>query len=69
MTVTTAKYNKESQQSKILSANNDLITAMKQSFEFWHHTYGDSLINYPLVWKNALDANSEIKLLFVDIAI
>ena len=33
---------------------------MKQSFEFWHDAYGDSLINYPLVWKKALDTNSQI---------
>ena len=47
-------------QSKILSANNDLLENMKQSFEFWHKIYDDSFINYPLVWKKALESNSEI---------
>lgn len=59
MTDTTEKE-KDSLHSKVLSANNDLIDAMKQSFEFWHDTYGNSLINYPLVWKKALDTNSQI---------
>ncbi len=38
MTVTTKKE-KGSSQSKILFANNDVIDAMKQSFEFWHDTH------------------------------
>ncbi|MGI9566858.1 MAG: hypothetical protein ACR2LL_07590 [Nitrosopumilus sp.] len=33
---------------------------MKQSFEFWHNNYIDSPLNYPLVWKKALESNSEI---------
>ncbi len=30
---------------------------MKQSFEFWHN---DSRINYPLVWKKALESDSKV---------
>ena len=41
-------------------ASDELIEAMKHSFEFWHKTYEDSPINYPLVWKKALESNSEI---------
>ena len=33
---------------------------MKQSFKFWHENYIDSLVNYPLVWKKALESDSEI---------
>ena len=47
-------------QSKILSANNDLIETMKQSFEFWQRTFGESPINYLLVWKKAIESNSKI---------
>ena len=32
---------------------------MKKSYEFWHKIYGDSPINVPLIWKKALDSNSE----------
>lgn len=44
----------------ILLKNNDLTDVMKQSFEFWHKNYNDSLINHFLVWKKTLDSNSEI---------
>ena len=40
--------------------NNYLIEHMKQSFEFWHDIYNDSLINCPLIWKKAIVSNSEI---------
>jgi hypothetical protein len=40
--------------------NNYLIEHMKQSFGFWHDVYNDSLINCPLVWKKAIESNSEI---------
>ena len=43
-----------------VSTNDYLADAMKQSFEFWHNNYLDSLINYPLVWKKALESDSEI---------
>ena len=46
-------------QLKISSANKNLIDTMKQSFEFWHKTFDDSPINYPLIWKKALETNSE----------
>ncbi|PJC50683.1 MAG: hypothetical protein CO032_03520 [Nitrosopumilales archaeon CG_4_9_14_0_2_um_filter_34_16] len=39
------------------STNKYLMDIMKQSFEFWHN---DSLINYPLVWKKALESDSKI---------
>jgi predicted nucleotide-binding protein (sugar kinase/HSP70/actin superfamily) len=47
-------------QSNLLEANNYLRESMKQSFEFWHGVYNDSLINCPLVWKKAIESNSEI---------
>jgi hypothetical protein len=47
-------------QSPTLSSNNYLEDTMKQSFEFWHNNYQDSLVNYPLVWKKALESDSEI---------
>ena len=46
--------------STALSTNNYLGDALKQSFEFWHNNYQDSLINYPLVWKKALESDLEI---------
>ena len=52
---------KESSESKITSANNDLVQSMKESFEFWHKTFEDSLVNYPLVWNKAIKSNSEIQ--------
>lgn len=43
-----------------MSTNNYLEDTMKQSFEFWHDNYQNSLINYPLIWKKALESDSEI---------
>ena len=47
-------------QSNLSAANNYLREVMKQNFEFWHDIYTDSLINCPLVWKKAIESNSEI---------
>ena len=47
-------------QSNLQEANNYLRESMKQSFEFWHGIYNDSLVNCPLVWKKAIESNSEI---------
>jgi len=47
-------------QSPTLSSNNYLVDNMKQSFEFWHNNYQDSRVNYPLVWKKALESDSKI---------
>ena len=55
-----AKNEREFQQPKMKHTYDEMINAMKQSFEFWHKAYDDSLINYPLVWKKALNTNSEI---------
>ena len=55
----TTKNNKKSSYN-ILLENNDFVEIMKQSFEFWHKNYIDSPLNYPLVWKKAIDSNSEI---------
>jgi hypothetical protein len=52
--------NTRSSYSVAVSTNNYLEDTMKQSFEFWHNNYQDSLINYPLVWKKALESDSEI---------
>ncbi len=52
--------NNKTSQTAILSTNNDLSDIMKQSFEFWHENYINSLVNYPLVWKKALESDSEI---------
>ena len=38
----------------------DMVDMMKKSFEFWHNNYIDSPLNYTLVWKKALESNSEI---------
>ena len=38
----------------------DLIDAMKHSFYFWHKNYVDAPLNYTLVWKKALESNSDI---------
>jgi hypothetical protein len=51
---------KKAPQTIILSTNSDLSNIMKQSFEFWHENYINSLVNYPLVWKKALESDSEI---------
>jgi hypothetical protein len=37
----------------------DLLEAMKQSYDFWQNTSKDSFLNYPLVWKKALESNAE----------
>lgn len=37
-----------------------MADTLKQSFEFWHNNYQNSLINYPLVWKKALVSDPEI---------
>ena len=52
--------NKTMSQSNIPEVNNYLIEHMKQSFEFWHDIYNDSLVNCPLIWKKAIVSNSEI---------
>ena len=52
--------NKTMSQSNMSEVNNYLIEHMKQSFEFWHDVYNDSLINCPLIWKKAIVSNSEI---------
>ena len=52
--------NKTMSQSNMPEVNNYLIEHMKQSFEFWHDIYNDSLINCPLIWKKAIVSNSEI---------
>jgi len=52
--------NNRASYSIALSTNNYLADTMKQSFEFWHNNYQDSLVNYPLVWKKALESNSDI---------
>ena len=44
----------------MLSADNDFKEILKQSFEFWHNNYIDSPLNYTLVWKKAIESNSEI---------
>ena len=46
-------------QTMIMSTE-DLVDNMKKSFEFWHQKYQDTLINYPLVWKKALESDPEI---------
>jgi len=52
--------NDNASQTTILSANKDLLDIMKQSFKFWHENYTNSLVNYSLVWKKALESDSEI---------
>ena len=52
--------NDDASQTTILSANKDLLDIMKQSFKFWHENYANSLVNYSLVWKKALESDSEI---------
>jgi len=41
-------------------ANSDLEDNIKHSFEFWHENYSDSKLNYPLIWKKALESDYEI---------
>ena len=52
--------NQNSSQDRMSQSGNDLINALKVSFEFWHKNYIDAPLNYPLIWKKALDSNSEI---------
>jgi len=52
--------NNRASHSIALSTNDYLADTMKQSFEFWHNNYQDSLVNYPLVWKKALESDSDI---------
>ncbi|MDH3341996.1 MAG: hypothetical protein OEL84_12050 [Nitrosopumilus sp.] len=52
--------NDNTSQTTILSANKDLLDIMEQSFKFWHENYTNSLVNYSLVWKKALESDSEI---------
>jgi len=46
-------------QYNFLTTNNS-VEIMKQSFDYWHKIYNNSLINYPLVWKKALESDAEI---------
>ena len=54
------KEDKNLQQDTVFQSSNDLVDVMKNSFEFWHKNYIDAPLNYTLVWKKALDSNSEI---------
>ena len=56
----TMTKNYETSESTIPSISNDLEDTIKQSFEFWHKKYNDSMLNYPLVWKKAIKSDSEI---------
>lgn len=44
----------------MFQSSDDLVDAMKHSFDFWHKNYVDAPLNYILVWKKALESNSEI---------
>ena len=39
---------------------NEHMENMRESFTYWHNKYTDSMINYSLVWKKALESDSEI---------
>ena len=52
--------NVNSEKNQDLIADESISVMLKQSFDFWHKNYVDSLINCSLVWKKALDSNSEI---------
>ena len=39
---------------------NEFVKIMENSFKFWHKKYVDSMINYSLVWKKALESDSQI---------
>ena len=54
------KENKNSPQDTVFQPSGDLVDVMKNSFEFWHKNYVDAPLNYTLVWKKALDSNSDI---------
>ena len=44
----------------MFQSSGDLVDAMKHSFDFWHKNYVDAPLNYTLVWKKALESNTEI---------
>ena len=44
----------------MFQSSGDLVDAMKHSFDFWHKNYVDAPLNYTLVWKKALESNSDI---------
>ena len=54
------KEDKNLPQDTVFQSSDNLVDAMKDSFEFWHKNYVDAPLNYTLVWKKALDSNSEI---------
>jgi len=56
----TMTKNYETIQSMTISSHKDLGNIIKQSFEFWHKKYNDSMLNYPLIWKKAIETDSEI---------
>ena len=54
------KEDKKLPQDTVFQSSGDLVDVMKNSFEFWHKNYIDAPLNYTLVWKKALESNSEI---------
>ena len=56
----TMTKNYEASKSTTISSHNELRDIIKQSFEFWHKKYNNSMLNYPLVWKKALETDTEI---------
>ena len=54
------KENENSPQDTVFQPSGDLVDVMKNSFEFWHKNYIDAPLNYTLIWKKALESNSEI---------
>lgn len=50
----------ENHYQTMMMSTGDLVEIMEKSFDFWHKNYSDTLINYPLVWKKALQSDSEI---------
>lgn len=51
--------NKDAPRFSFLTTNN-FVEIMEESFKYWHDKYDESLINYPLVWKKALESDPEI---------
>ena len=45
---------------KKFTGHSSSVETMRQSFEFWHRTFEDSPINILLVWKKAIESNTEI---------
>lgn len=37
----------------------DFLDTLRKSYEFWNQVYQDSHLNIPLIWKKALQSNSE----------